>query len=493
MTPEEIARRHEELPGFQLVDYADVALPLWQLFIEAISVAHKRLAPIQEFVLRSLEVGLNVGELGGFLGLGDDVLEGALSQLMIERLVRSERVADDENAGHLFVLTKEGKRALEEDGTSAPIEEQFVLLFDGIRRSPTIVPADQLSFPKDVSSGSIVEISATPSTKPVVSDLRIEEVERLLVTQSGDRTEFGRTLLRLKRISRYRRVFRKGVALVFRGLANPKELRVKFVIGGIRDEELEQDFAQSGGLSRPGFIRAFSDYYLNANLRKHLGTDISRSVLDGDEVVAKRRALSIAKLKLSAALRKGERPDEDGAVAKETIRSDIATAEKSVLEAERRLSELDARPVACYEQSEFLEYALRNAKGSLTMSSLGLSATIVTSKFLSTLAARLRDGLKFELRLEQLTYERSLTSVSLSKPYIELQKIADQFKDNCHVTLWREARYFHLTFDDQPLLVSNRPLLSYQSKTRTFDQYSGFSVNARPLIDAYVDRVRKLS
>lgn len=41
MTPEQIARRYEELAGFELVDYAEAALPLWQLNVEAISVVRR--------------------------------------------------------------------------------------------------------------------------------------------------------------------------------------------------------------------------------------------------------------------------------------------------------------------------------------------------------------------------------------------------------------------------------------------------------------------
>jgi hypothetical protein len=44
MTPEEIARRYESnLPGFNLVDYSEIALPLWQLSIETLSILPLRL------------------------------------------------------------------------------------------------------------------------------------------------------------------------------------------------------------------------------------------------------------------------------------------------------------------------------------------------------------------------------------------------------------------------------------------------------------------
>src|ERR1700679_4182093 len=128
MSSEEIARRHEELPGFELVDYAEVALPLWQLSVESISVAHKRLPPISEFTLRALKAGLRVQELSGFLGLTEDVLDGTLAQLLSDRLVRARpaEVCASSQVPDL-AITEDGVRVLDQDGMSVPIEAQFVI------------------------------------------------------------------------------------------------------------------------------------------------------------------------------------------------------------------------------------------------------------------------------------------------------------------------------------------------------------------------------
>ena len=51
MTPEQIARRYEDFAGFELVDYAEAALPLWQLNVEAVSVMRRGLQPMRERAL----------------------------------------------------------------------------------------------------------------------------------------------------------------------------------------------------------------------------------------------------------------------------------------------------------------------------------------------------------------------------------------------------------------------------------------------------------
>ena len=39
MTPEEVAARYNKLPGFRLVDYHSVALPLWLITFDALVIA----------------------------------------------------------------------------------------------------------------------------------------------------------------------------------------------------------------------------------------------------------------------------------------------------------------------------------------------------------------------------------------------------------------------------------------------------------------------
>ncbi len=59
MSPEDIARRFEHRSGYDLIDYAPVALPIYRLSVEAVTMVHKELPPIKEFVMRSLRTGLN--------------------------------------------------------------------------------------------------------------------------------------------------------------------------------------------------------------------------------------------------------------------------------------------------------------------------------------------------------------------------------------------------------------------------------------------------
>jgi hypothetical protein len=489
MSPEDVARRHEEMLGYELVDYAEIALPVWQLSVEAISIAHRRFSPIQEYVLRGLAVGLASDELTGFLGLDANIVDGTMFQLVSDRLVRVNITENGLNSLKEYVLTDEGGRALREEGIAIPVEDQFQVFFDGIHRLPTDVSQEQIALPRDTDSGLLVELPAIPPNKPSVSDLKVADVQRVLVQQSGGRAEFGKDLISLKRISRYRRLFRRGVGLVFKGTQNRGDLRLKIIVGGVRTEAIERQFADQGGLSRPGFMKAFSDAYLNANLRKHLGADMSAVLLDGVESQARQRTYSVAKLRMSSIERKllmvssGELSREEGPSVEQ-----LRKARADLKGAREALSQPLVRSAAVYEQSEFVQSAFSTAKHSISISSLGLSNVAVDAKFLATLELRLNQGLIVTVLVEREIYERDRNHSEFGRPYIAMQRLADKYS-SLKLNVQNENRYFHLAVDSHLMLVSNRPFLSNIGRIRTFEQYSGYFVQEIGLVGSYLNRV----
>jgi hypothetical protein len=82
MTSDEQIRRFQHRDGFRLADAADVALPAYTLNIEAVTMAHRRISPIDEFVLKSISIGISTAaEISEYLGLSDEVLTPALATL----------------------------------------------------------------------------------------------------------------------------------------------------------------------------------------------------------------------------------------------------------------------------------------------------------------------------------------------------------------------------------------------------------------------------
>jgi hypothetical protein len=481
MTPEEVARRYEDLRGFELVDYSEVGLPLWQLGVEALSLAHKPLQPIKEFVLRSVGLHLSEVDIAGFLGLDPAVVRGALAELVSEKLLNS-----DEN----LEVTKQGLEALILNGVRAPIEEQLQILFDGILRKPTAAPPEEVALPRDMEEGAIVEIGALPPNRPTVGDLDIADVDHVLQEMSGGRVEMGRDILKLKRIARHRRLFRRAVGLVFKAKKG-KELRVFFVVSGVRDEVIEAKFAQSGGTSRPGFVREFSDAYINANVRRHLGSEISQKLLDFSQFEILQRDVSLTRLRRAGQLRKvaaverGEIPQ-----AERPSLEDIEESQVAELSAVSKIGSVPARPASVYEMRELLNTALREAKKTISVSSKGLAPHIVSDKFLQNIRRLLNGGVEIKIFIHQNTLGWKDRGRAWERAFLGLEEMSSD-KGSLLQLLWtREDRYYHLAWDDRKVLVCNRPFLSNHGRIKSFEQFAGFVVQDPGLVDLYLKRVQ---
>jgi len=114
MTPEDIARRFEQRQGYELIDYAEVALPLYRLSIDAVTMLHREIPPIKEFVMRSIEAGLDDSKVvSGFLGLDEATVHTTFAQL------ESEKYATTPD-GSSATLTERGREILKIARESSP-------------------------------------------------------------------------------------------------------------------------------------------------------------------------------------------------------------------------------------------------------------------------------------------------------------------------------------------------------------------------------------
>ena len=85
MSPDEIARHFDDRPGFNLVDFEEVGLPVYRLTSTVLSLQPKAYSPIEEFVLRAIEAGLDTIEtVAGFLGIAASIVEATASILIMD-------------------------------------------------------------------------------------------------------------------------------------------------------------------------------------------------------------------------------------------------------------------------------------------------------------------------------------------------------------------------------------------------------------------------
>ena len=472
MTPEDIARRFEQRQGYELIDYAEVALPLYRLSIDAVTMFHREIPPIKEFVMRSIEAGLDDSKVvSGFLGLDEATVHTTFAQL------ESEKYATTPD-GSSATLTERGREILKIARESSPRDEMLVFLYDRLLLKPIRLTFEQLMVPANIDAQRVVEIRPYPAEGPEISQLSLPEIAQVLEEQAGGREAFGRDLLRLKRIVRRVRLYRSGVALVYKKVRS-SELQIAFIVDDARHEGLEHAFAVRGGPKKMGFVQSIDESATAGELRRYLGTEVVRLLPDSASFDEKRIAVSLARLRHQTAVSRAERVA--GRVPE--LEASVEATASALKIAQSDLEAFSARPVSPYELPELLGEALQTCEQKLIVSSRTIDRSIVDSQFLKRLTEVLDRGVNVSVSLSEATQ---------AAPALEMEKLRSRYP-RLSLSSNKRGQFHHLVCDNRFAVVSNRPFLGNLKKVRTFHYVVGYILQESSLVDAFIRRTRSSS
>lgn len=476
MTPEDIARQHENLHGYELIDYAPVALPVYRLTVDAVTMVHQALPPMREFVMRSIATGLTFeDEISGFLGLDAATVQSTISQIKFGRLA----TVDEDNR---LSLTDHGISVLEKAYEAAPQDEMLVFLYDRLLRHPVRYETGDLLAPGAIDSLKVIEIRPYPAEGPEVQELKLPETLQVLEKEVGGRKTFGRDLLRLKKIVRRARMFRPGVALVYKKNRST-DIHISFFVDDTRQEEIEHAFTIAGGAKKMGFVKSIDASSTWADLRKHIGLDHHKSSLTSEDLLKARAAVSLARLRHQVAVGRSRHAslNQDEQYQNEDSIKDSADG---LVRAEVALATFPIRPAAPYEMAEYLANALRTCTRRLMISSKNVDKSHVDETFLNQIRKILAKGVEVTINLTD--------SVGDERAAVELEKLKKKY-NNLQLNLARKSPFYYVICDDIFSVVTNKPFLSNIGKVRTFYSISGYVLQESGLVDAYAERVKGLA
>jgi len=301
MLSEDVAELFDERPGYRLVDFEEVGLPLYRLTAVVTTLQPKSYQAIDEFVLRSVETGLaSVTELAGFLGVDSDVVVQSAS-----RLIRDDDLVEGSD-GILF-LTDRSRDVLSGERAMRPREHALTFHFDAVTRKPISIKELLLYAPKDLRGRGMREIRPIPVERPEPAEIDAAALEKVLALDAG-RGEPLSKLLRVKEISRSVSLFMPAVALVYRRV-DGDDVAVGFAVDGRMSSEHERLFAAGRGPEKLGVRNSVLASTPQPDLDLVLG-DLARALPApppaGDLAPgAERRAEAIAKFRRSLAERHG--------------------------------------------------------------------------------------------------------------------------------------------------------------------------------------------
>lgn len=475
MTAEEIARRFEfRRPDATLIGYDEVGLPFYRIKLRVFTLERKKIDPISEFILRSVQSGLDgPTELGQFLGLNESVVVGALSELQ-----RSEDIhltAAPGSRRHVWALTPRGTETLNE--AERIVEEQgtFDIDFDGLTRRVENFARSELLTPKELRESGLVEIPPHPAKRPELHDVGFPEVATLVRNTGGGR----RQLLSIAGIEKRTSLFRKAVALIYQA-HHGNRTEIAFVIDGRISEQHEDAFAASPGPEKLG-MDTNGCSGIDGLLRSDLLRDLAKKLPAPSDVRTARHRVVEAEerlLQAQAVLNRAETTAEKAAAKKEE-----EAAAKEAAEAVRAVESYEARSLEVFEHPPILSKALLEARERILIISPWIRAAVVNQFFLERLQRALTRGVDVYIGYGISPEDDQKEFPQDRRAREQLQGLSQRFKKlrfknlgNTHAKV--------LAYDCTCLVVTSFNWLSFKGdKTKGFRDEQGILVTDPKMIE----------
>src|ERR1051326_3816920 len=164
MTTSEIAERFAAQPGYRLVDYLEVGLPVYRVILQASTLLHKKISPLEEFVMPCLGFGMpTCDEISEFLGLDLPLVKGVIAGLIRDNDIALAGLPASKQQA--LKLTGKGQKGLQELETVVPEDKTIPLHFDALLRKPALYP-DYLVKYRQLNAEGYKEIPARPARQP---------------------------------------------------------------------------------------------------------------------------------------------------------------------------------------------------------------------------------------------------------------------------------------------------------------------------------------
>ena len=464
MTPSNAIRQFDVREGFELVDFAEVGLPVFRLSVEAVTVQRTSMPTMDEFVLRAIEIGEFGPEgIARLLGLAEATVADCLNALAYDELVA---VPSDDGSDRRdrYLVTELGQGRLAQ-GERVHRDETLVFDYDGIRRRPVRLGNESLFRAAELAERGAFQIRPHPVDPPKVDEISLNEIVPA-VRRLSDKP-FERTLLAIRRIVRRQTLFRPAVGLVFRSTQSD-EHQIGFAIGDTLANEHEMVFARHGGVKRPGLIRAQPSLDGKNAIRRRLGPDLHDVLADPYEVNRLRRTIAIAMEEQFVVNAKRERTRTR---SKQELREEVDpnNIEDHLRSLRGNLDALGLRSIAPYELPEMFNEALDSCRRRLLITSTTIDAQTCHAFVVRRLIDRLAEGVDIRIETSKELDVNPKGKRGAFEPAIQLWS-----ESQLRVGLTLAQRppeleeLFFLIKDDDLAVISDRPLLNSDVRKKCF-------------------------
>jgi len=492
LEPNDIARRYCFKPGFKLIDFLEVALPIFVIPIEAIVIASKPLGLVDEFLLRSIAEGINsLPDLTGFLGLDEIFVQKRLGHLLTDDLVGYGPTA---GAPPTARMTTKGEEAVKKAMLVAPKRESFVLAIDGITRRPLVFRRGRLLSGVDARAYGLKEIRAFPDDKaPEFEELAAMDLTPA-VSKGARKDKTIEKVMSLVHMGRRLRRYQEATMLVFRS-ERGRELHVDFFVDGRPHNEITEAFARYDAVKTLHILEQVED---SAAQTKTEIKSVLPEFLEGrqsKEADSAGAALQPFVAKVGFIESKIEEKEiaieEAGSRTEiEQLRKQIEQLKADKAKAKQDLSSIDVRHLEVHEHRPLFLRSLDNAKQRLLIVSPWITDRVLNNLRLQKIRALVDRGVEVfvgygigeENNNNRLGRDRGEQAIKY------LTQLA-QKKKNLHFKEFGDTHAKILLVDDRYAVIGSFNWLSFEGDPRKgFREELSYYVNVKPEIEKLFQR-----
>jgi hypothetical protein len=473
VTTEDVARRYSSRPGYTLVSYGEVGLPYYRIQLRVEVLDRKQIGPFAEFLLRSVDLGIDEpDELEELLGLDQRVLEASVVDLLGSDDLHVGRREEGGQTG--LLITPKGRRTLETAVSIVPEEVIIEIDYDGLLQRP-IPFLDRWYTPIELKEMGVREVPPARVRPPELPKLQQQmEAVEAVIRAVGERRAARRDLLALKAIERRRRVFQTAVALVYRS-DDDSSIQVAFAIDGRLSDEHEQVFAQSKLMRKMGIG---ADGLQNAEdvLVELLGTDLVEAARQA-EAPHPAAALVPEPIDTPAA---PEVPEADAEMPSPPTSRDLLEAPEPVVLP-------DVAFVETYDHPGYLRQALDESRNRLLIVSPWVREAVVGRAFLDQLEGLLANGIDVYIGwgIRPLDEDDDDADRGVQRAF---QKLGERYRWNFKYKRLGHTHAKVLICDSRFMIVTSFNWLSFKGDpSRTFRDERGILVSRADEIDRQFD------
>lgn len=513
---DEIARRCDNRPGFELVSVVEVGLPVTKINLTALTLVRKRITPIEEFVLKAINIGLSLlEEISQFLGLEELIIKE--SMINLRRAENIDLIASVGASIQEWKLTKKGKTTLEEARIIIPEERSYQMNFDKMLWKPRWYGhwEDNKSLLRSsfLKKNNILEIPYYPARTPELADLNLKDVERIIKENEKDgkrkreeERDFKRDFIGLKKIERRENFFQPALALVYKQKQG-NDWQITFAIDGRISEEHESAFTRSKGPKKDRILKQLKESFstqvrdTEALAEEKFGDEFITLAIQYEKQIDSVREeihnrTNTIQTDIDSTRQTLEKVNDDE--QKVALEEKLNNASEQIKQLQEQLEQLISstpiRFIKTYDHRPLFEEALKNSQKRLLIISPWIRATATNQWLVNQLDKLVRKGVKVFIGYGYGDKDEEDRRDYDIKAEEAIQKLAKGYPDNLVFKRLGDTHCKILISDQKFAIVGSFNWLSFKGDPkRTFrDERSTLVSDPNKIDELFEDEITRL-